>query len=302
MSRRLPNILIIGVMKAGTTTLYTWLRSHPAICTPRYQKEIRYFYPAAEIRPLPPLEDYITFFAHCPPDTTHLLEASPAYYLGGERIINAIQSTLGDDVKLICILREPVSRFISLWRYHIAQMLIDRETSLAAYYDRCRAFQSSQLEHNLLDYYAALESGKYDVYLAPWLAAFHQDQLRILFLDDLHSNPQQILAELGRWLEIDPTGFVPGEAANVTVNYHNAILHRLVMAIRQHGNRFFETFPAIRIALRDAYYHLNGDRTRPEIDPAIRAELQVIYAPHNRRLADCLRDYGIEKLPVWLTV
>ncbi|MBZ0289166.1 MAG: sulfotransferase domain-containing protein, partial [Anaerolineae bacterium] len=285
----LPNLLIIGVARGGTTTLYESLRTHPAICTPPVTKEIRYFYPAAAGEPLPPLADYARHFSHCQPHSRYRMEASPEYYAGGAPVAAAMRERLGADLKLLCILREPVARFISMWRYLIAQMFLEKTLSLRTYLERCQAAPTVRL----LDYYNALETGKYVRFLPTWLDHFG-DNLKILFLDDLPD-----LTGVAAWLDLPASGFAPpAEALNQTRGYKYAALHRAVLAVRKRGKPVFERSTLIRRFFKHVYYALNGDSQPPAADADVVSELRRIYAPHNHALADLLREHT--SLPPWL--
>ena len=91
-STRLPNLLIVGVGKAGTTSLFFYLSQHPDIC-PSAQKEPRYFR-LGDDEELPPIESYARHFAACR-NERFVLEASPQYFKGGPRSIELIREHLG---------------------------------------------------------------------------------------------------------------------------------------------------------------------------------------------------------------
>jgi hypothetical protein len=291
----LPNLLIIGVTKGGTTTLYDILRTHPEICSPRMTKEIRYFYPAASGQPLAPIGDYGRYFTHCNPKARWRMEASPEYYAGGALIAVTMRKTLATDLKLLWILREPVSRFLSLWRYLITQMFLEKHVSLQVYFERCCTAKSTIL----LDYYNALETGKYALFFPAWSEIFG-DNVKIVFLDDLQNRPSLCLADIAAWLNVPAEGFVLRGESNVTIGYKNAALHRIVLAARRRGKPIFERNVLIRKFFKRVYYALNGDRYPPDIDAGVVAELQRIYSPYNQELADLLRQHRYTQMPAWL--
>src|SRR4051794_36389137 len=110
---RLPNFLIIGAAKGGTTSLYHYLRQHPNVFMSPV-KEVRYFccdeFPAwdATIRTA---SAYASLFAGA--DASHLAigEASPQYLnsaVAADRIADELPG-----VRLIVLLRNPVDRSYS---------------------------------------------------------------------------------------------------------------------------------------------------------------------------------------------
>src|SRR5215210_7255111 len=109
---RLPDFLVIGAMKAGTTTLYNHLRGHPDIFMTSY-KEPEFF--VAEKTWGRGTAWYQRLFADAP-DAARLGEASTSYskcteFTGvPERIHSLIP-----DVQLLYVLRHPIARIESMY-------------------------------------------------------------------------------------------------------------------------------------------------------------------------------------------
>jgi hypothetical protein len=115
VSDELPNLLILGVPKAGTGSLFSYLRQHPDIC-PSTEKEVGFFSPL--LKPngvLPNVESYREYFAHCSSER-YRLEATPNYCLGHDRVLQAIKRTLRDP-RIIITLRDPVDRLWSAYTF-----------------------------------------------------------------------------------------------------------------------------------------------------------------------------------------
>ncbi len=89
MGGALPNLLIAGVPKGGTSSLFRYLAQHPDIC-PASVKEIAFFNPLRrEGGTLPSLDTYRKHFAHCEGEE-YAMEATPSYCYGAKRMIEAI--------------------------------------------------------------------------------------------------------------------------------------------------------------------------------------------------------------------
>lgn len=113
----LPNSFILGVQKSGTTYLAELLRQHPDIYFPRH-KELHYFSNPRNLKK--GLASYErNFAAHS--GEKYIMEATPGY-ITKETTIKSIHETLGDDVKLIVIMREPISRMISQYKMRYTVM------------------------------------------------------------------------------------------------------------------------------------------------------------------------------------
>ena len=109
--RALPDFIIIGAQKCGTTTLFDLLEQHPLLA-PSYKKEIHYFDGGLDPR-IDTFKKGLSWYrGHFPLKSGKLtFEASPLYLfnsLCAERIKRAVP-----DVKLIVLLRNPTDRAIS---------------------------------------------------------------------------------------------------------------------------------------------------------------------------------------------
>ena len=117
-ARRLPTFLVIGAMKAGTTSLYHYLRDHPQVFMPE-TKEVNFFNPRRNWRR--GLRWYEAQFADAPSGAVALGEASTSYtkhpWVTG--VPQRISATLGD-VRLIYVVREPVERMRSQYLHGLA--------------------------------------------------------------------------------------------------------------------------------------------------------------------------------------
>lgn len=107
----LPNLIIPGVQKAATTSLYHYLTQHPEI-TGGATKEIHFF----DIDHKFALGTgwYKKQFLR---RSRYILDATPSY-LYEEHIPVRIRDTLGMEVKFIVLLRDPVSRCFSAWNMY----------------------------------------------------------------------------------------------------------------------------------------------------------------------------------------
>ena len=115
----LPNFLVIGAPKAGTTSLHLHLRAHPEIFMPEL-KEPRFFgYEGEGERlkfPIRTLEEYTALF-DAVTDETAIGEATPHYlvYPGAAQRIR----DLLPGARLIASLRDPVERSYSVYQMNL---------------------------------------------------------------------------------------------------------------------------------------------------------------------------------------
>ena len=107
----LPNGFIIGVQKSGTTYLARLLMQHPDICFSEI-KELHFF--SKEHNRKKGLRFYESCFSPYNGEKI-IMEATPAYMIQEKALID-IKKSIGPDVKIIVIIREPIKRLISQYQ------------------------------------------------------------------------------------------------------------------------------------------------------------------------------------------
>ena len=208
----LPNFLIIGAPKAGTTSLYSYFREHPAIFMPDL-KEPRFFgYEGQDDRirfPIRTLEEYAALFEGVTTETA-IGEATPHYLVypvAAQRIRDLLP-----EVRLIASLRDPVERAYSVYQMNL------RNKGVNAGVPFVEAIRS---DHNLRETYADM--------LARYVALFPPEQLKVILLEDLEADPRGTVRSLFAFLGVDPD-FVPdlSKIANPGGEPRNKLLHGLL--------------------------------------------------------------------------
>ncbi len=130
-SYRLPDFIIPGAAKSGTTTLYQLLSQHPDLFFPPSRKEPFYFsfggekptYSDEQFNSIPiwETEKYLELFDSAS-ENQLCGEASTSYLYTYEKSLNLLKSFYGDalkDLKSLIILRNPVDRAYSHYTYLI---------------------------------------------------------------------------------------------------------------------------------------------------------------------------------------
>jgi hypothetical protein len=294
----LPNLVIAGVGKAGTTSLFWYLAQHSDVCRSDV-KEIDFFaplrYPGGE---LPPLEEYAAHFRHWDGER-YRLEASPGYLYGGSHVRSALAQTL-QDPRLIMILRDPAERVYPSYRYLQSRLQLPEEMTFNEYVERCvqlRGLAQDGWKENRL--YWTISAGFYESHLAAWLDMFG-DTLKVLFYEHLAADPRRMVVELCEWLDIDPVQAKSFnyEVQNRTVTPRSRALQSVALKVNR--TPLFTHQRRLKAPIRRLYHALNGKPRRDAADPQTQAFLHELYAPANRALADMLRERGSTDLPAWL--
>ena len=212
-ARALPDFLVIGAQKAGTTSLYGYLSTHPGI-VPAARKEIHYFdlhYAAGErwYRAMFPTHHRLA----APNGTGHRLitgEASPYYLfhpLAAQRA-----GALVPDARLVVLLRDPVERAWSHYRHEVraGRESLDFAAALAAEPMRLAGADAAlragvsnaaTLAHRTCSYVAR---GRYAEQLREWLGHYPRESLLVVQAEQLFAAPWREYARVVAHLSAAP--------------------------------------------------------------------------------------------------
>jgi hypothetical protein len=253
----LPDFLILGAMKAGTTSLYRYLAAHPDFARRRRKEEVHFF----DKHFARGAAWYATFFPsrmdrwRAALRTRRLVsgETSP-YYLFHPGVPARVRAVL-PRARLFVLLRDPVARAWSHYRHNVrkGREALDFEEALAREPERLRGEEERlladasrfSLAHRRFSYFAR---GLYADQIERWLRCVGRDRLLILRSEDFFADPAAAVSRATDFLglsERDPTSYV-----------------------------------------REFARHNPGDSEA--LDPALESRLRDAYAPHNQRLAALL--------------
>jgi hypothetical protein len=294
----LANAVIVGVEKAGTTSLFRSMSEHPEVA-PSSVKETRYFQSLLYGGTLEPVDVYASYFEAATSEPVRL-EATPRYFQGGETVARAMNETLGA-FRALLVLREPIARFASAFDFQKARLRIPEDVTADEYLDRAAAMTDADFEDPANHAWFAVRGGRYADWFPAWQAALG-DRLLVLSFDELIADTPSTLRDAATFLGIDPEGYPSYEFAfeNKTTAYKRAGVQRVALAVNDRFERFFRRHYGLKERLRGAYYRLNGAAARrATITPAVRSRLEAIYAEPNARLASQLTSSGVA-LPAWL--
>lgn len=257
--RVLPDYVIIGAQKCGTSSLYRYLNEHPAVAAAA-GKEVHYFdwhfrRGTNWYRAHFPTAAYRAMFRVRTGQRLVTGEASP-YYLFHPRVPGRVRALL-PNVKLIALLRDPVERAWSAYHHQVRAgteslpfvEAIDREPErLAGEIERLEQNETYRsAAHRRFSY---LTRGIYADQLEGWFRVFPREQMLVIRSEDFFDDPGSTVAEALRFL-----GLTPWQS--------------------QQFRRF------------------NAGGEYGGMDPAVRTRLREFFAPHNQRLYALLgRDFG----------
>jgi hypothetical protein len=207
----MPDFLIIGAARAGTTTLYYSLKSHPGFFLPEI-KEPRFF----SFRDNPPrfinpasgqliraifsdIDDYAKLFQEARAEQL-LGEASTSYLYTSATTIRNIKELYGSDakrLKIIAIIRNPIERTWSQYQLHRRDKIEPLLFEEAISHDVVR----KRLQEKWPIGYDYIGFGTYSNQLRDFLDAF--PTIKILLYDDLKKDSEQTVDNIFHFLGVD---------------------------------------------------------------------------------------------------
>ena len=225
-----PNFMIIGAMKAATTSLYTYLIQHPDIFMSSI-KEPKFFNNLSKDPILEPegkrfnkittFDQYYSLFSKVNSESA-IGEASPSY-LFDEKCPDLIYKSF-PRIKLIIILRQPVERAYS-------NFLHSRRSGKENISSFELAFQ--ELNDNPKKHFYK-EKGFYTEQLSRYFELFPFENIKILLFEDVIKNPIDASKEVFQFLNVD-TDFIPEIKRQNQSGLPKGILGWLLMKARYYN-------------------------------------------------------------------
>ncbi|HZT59134.1 MAG TPA: sulfotransferase domain-containing protein [Pyrinomonadaceae bacterium] len=301
----LPNLVIAGAPKCGTSSVYRWLADHPQACASRVKET---FYLMDEGHPLQRkgtnfhtggLEGYAAFFREQANGCRVVFEATTHYIY--QRTPVEVLSRLPAPPRVVFVLRKPSERVYSSFQYSKNNLAnVSGDLSFERFVALVKAGAGGAALGELAGESAYvlgndIRYSRYAEFIAPWVERFGRERVHVLLFEDLKSNPRAFMKGLAARLRIDPT-FYDGydfPLMNETFGVRYRALHR-------GARRLNALVPGggLKAALRKAYVRAqsNGAATgRTPEDARALEELEREFRPFNRRLAD---EFGLD-LSAW---
>lgn len=270
LEKPIANLIIGGAPKCGTTSLFSWLVSHPSICGSN-PKETHYF--MDKNHPLlrrggnyhaHGLSKYNSYFPNNALDFRFKLEAS-AHYLYQTTAYEYF-SQFPAEVFVIFLVRKPSQMIYSAFKYlqnnraeidksvdfsTFSEILFtDNMSALSALCKTNQAFEWSSKLFEYADYYK---------WLCKWKSTFNQNFTVFLF-EDLFNNPLPVIVNLCQNLNIDPTFFLNYDfsPSNQTKNISNFSIHSFFRKAYRSLQSLYSFSPPP--AFKSLYYNLQSSK------------------------------------------
>jgi len=277
----MPNFLVIGAAKSGTTSLYYYLRQHPEVYMSPI-KEPHFFsfegeqtdfrgpgdQEAARLY-IKDIKSYCDLFQKASREKA-IGEASNSYIYypkAAQRIKLHIPQA-----RLIAILRNPIDRAFSSFLH-----LVRDSREFVLNFREALELEEKRIKDNWFPLWHYKQRGFYYQQLKYYYQLFDSSQIKIELYDDLQSNPLALLKDLFNFLDVD-TSFVP----NISATYNVSVIpkYKFVYEFLKNPNFVKNPLkllfpPKIRGPLKQSI--LNSTLYRPELTVELRKELAEIY-------------------------
>ena len=307
-----PNVIVLGSAKSGTTFLYNYFRQREDIFTPN--KEIHYFtnnfhkgqewyeghFKTKTKKHLVCVDVAANYlYSH---DFYGTFQDAPNVDVG-----KRIKEKIGRDVKLVCIFREPVSRAFSnyvnllqgaikngLVMPHPTLLKFEQKLKDVFFSNRAKSIQmpltDQQIENfqvrpvfeqAIITHPYLLCRSMYSIYLAQFLRHFERKNFFFIDFEELKKNPTKILRELDQFLEIDPQNNL-----DVSSLDKNSFRNRNFYKNPWLASRLLNISAKNDLIGKLGMFASNALKTdaEPKLDEEVKSRLKVWFRPFNEEL------------------
>ena len=277
----LPNLIVIGGLKCGTTSLHHYLNLHPEIGMSR-PKELNFF--VAELN----WELGVDWYrSHFPESSPVRGETSPHYTNRPrfEGVAERMRETLGAEARVVYMVRHPLDRLLSHYLHNVGGGY-DTRPLAEAVADPASAY---------------IQRGLYAFQFEPYLDAFGEGRILVVSREELGRDRDETVRRVFEFAGVDPAFTSPEfdrewETGSGKGSGGFRVMDR---AVRMPGlralDRNFDRLPERMRWVVERLVHDpgSGEAPKPELDPALRERLAGLFREDAARLEElCGRSFG----------
>lgn len=260
-----PNLYIVGFQKCGSSSLYDMLCNHPEIIgtTPKetfYLSDIgdeNYDNNKSIDNPEITWENYFSNF-----DAKYLLEASVNNFYQ-KRALKYISENGG---KVIIIMRDPVDRFISNYKYYSTSIFkITGEIGPLEYYQKVK---EGIFDRDCLRY--SIEHGKYYSFIKIWQEALGNENVKLLSFKELIHNPENVFNDVCEFLLLEKIKIEDIKWKNESVKIRNLSTHNFLV-------NNFGKMKILKRLFRGIYLKIFTTKFELKVDESVKALIRKEY-------------------------
>ena len=271
----LPNFIIAGASKSGTTSLHMYLRDHPQIVMSNPKEPYFFCGPNKDIK------KYKTIFNADDKENPKVVGESTSVYLNLPKSPERIRKILGQNTKLIFLLRNPRDRAISAY-FHMykrdgdkrsqknaltfstinKEEVIDLESKYLEEGEKRKKIDFSigwKVEDDPQIHFHYIRNSFYSNYIRNFYEQFPKENFLFLFCEDLKENPEEVLKKVEKFLGVKE--FIP-KGINVQHNQTFAVNKNPLSKGMNKVAPFIAKYVDVNIRpLRRLYNFISGTKT-----------------------------------------
>ena len=235
----LPNLIIPGAAKSGTSSLHEYLNLHPDIFMSE-RKEPHFFCNDDKINSKEEIDRYFAMFSN----TNSIVKGeSSTGYMVFENSFERIKEMLGDQTKFIFLLRNPIDRAHSHYWYIKGVGAENDDDFFSCFKENMEdrpKHKNSLVGGNFKYYY---QFGLYGKWINKFLEVFTSDNMLIITTEELKSNKKATLNRCFRFLGLSEMEDIADITTNRTVVLNNAsFFNKMKKVIFVSGNFLAKAF------------------------------------------------------------
>jgi len=239
----LPDAIIVGAAKAGTTSLFNYLTEHPNIFSPRTKEPWFFSFKnnpqsfiiphSGKKNPQEIISNEQKYFDLYSNTSKYVIDGSTSYLYTSETTIKNIKETYGDkfdEIKIVIVLRNPIQRAWSHYMMHIR----DNKTKLSFRESISKNIIQKRLAMNGTIGYDYIGFGMYYRQVKLFLETF--SNVKIVLYDDFLNDSSSVLEQLLQFFELDHYSFKSQQKYNVSGAPKNRFYKLLSVLINKESN------------------------------------------------------------------
>jgi hypothetical protein len=314
--RKLPNFFVVGDAKAGTTSLYYYLKQHPEIyMSPikephffskdinvnlfrkHYRKTVsidtKNYFSKPKLKELPSVfiteyEDYVQLFREVK-DEKAIGEASVSYLYS--KVAAREIYKFNPNSKIIIILRDPIERAYSHYIMDLRSGFTDEADFIKAVINDYNKLQKGWGISNLY-----IELGLYYEQVKRYLEVFPKENVKIILYDDYKNQTEKVIKEIFLFLDVD-SNFLP----DISKKYNSGAVPKYLKFNKMVREIYSEirSFIPQRILniLREIYANVFWERNYKTISNEERKILLEFFRDDIEKLSNLIE----KDLTIWLS-
>lgn len=206
--RKNPDLLIIGVQKSATSSVYSMLTQHPLIGK-SFKKEVHYF----DLNFSKSKLWYKSHFGFAFSKKT-FIDATP-YYIFAPNAIENIHKYFGSSVKIVIIFREPTSRLLSQYKMEVRngyeKNSLERAIEIEINsYNNIYQGASKHVKNDMLfhQHHCCLNRSLYLNQMIEVLKYFHKSRICVLHYEDIINDTNREVNKIIKFLKLSEFEFL----------------------------------------------------------------------------------------------